>query len=111
MLQPSPLVILDEPAYGQDRQTMQWVKDIVLKLRQKGTTILLITQDMHTITELADRVLVMANGKLIFDGIPLELFDSPDILEQSSLIRPIVLQLTSVWHETDSTSRGGHASQ
>ena len=35
LLEPGPLVILDEPTYGQDRRTMRWVESVITRLRER----------------------------------------------------------------------------
>jgi energy-coupling factor transport system ATP-binding protein len=63
--------------------------------RDKGTSIILITHDMQLVAEYSDHVAVMNNGRLIFDGVPSDLFKQKPLLQQASLKEPPVCQIVS----------------
>lgn len=73
-IQHSPeLVILDEPTAGLDVETRDRLHGIMAGLRKSGTTILLATHDMAEAEKLADRVIVIVEGRLAAVGTPREL--------------------------------------
>ncbi|NJE48440.1 ABC transporter ATP-binding protein [Thermococcus sp. 9N3] len=84
-------LILDEPTTGLDWKAERSVVETIKSLREDGHGILLITHDMDLVLELAERVVLLENGKKAFDG-PVEEFFSLD-LERHGLERPELLVL------------------
>ena len=92
MLICNPQVLLvDEPTYGQDKEMTQNLMTLMESIRRKGVTIVMITHDMRLVQEFASRVLVMADGQILFEGDPSALFCSDKLLESANL-RPTLLQ-------------------
>jgi len=61
-------LFLDEPTIGLDAPSKLAVRDVVRRLqRERGTTVLLTTHDMHDIEALAERVLVIGQGQVLAD--------------------------------------------
>jgi ABC-2 type transport system ATP-binding protein len=67
------LVFLDEPTAGMDPQARRLVWDLVDALRGDGVSVLLTTHLMEEAEALADRVVIIDNGKVVADGSPGEL--------------------------------------
>ena len=74
------VVILDEPTTGQDYSGVKTIKDSILKLKSEGKSVVVVSHDMPLVAEETDRVLVMCNTELIFDGPPADLFINKAIL-------------------------------
>ncbi len=70
-----PVLFLDEPTTGLDPRTRNDLWDFVRELVTSGTTVLLTTQDMDEAERLADRIAVLAAGRLIAQGTAAELKD------------------------------------
>ncbi|MFC6980983.1 ATP-binding cassette domain-containing protein [Microbulbifer taiwanensis] len=66
-------LILDEPTRGLDVLAARLLRRTLLRLRQQGTTILFSSHVMSEVSELSDRVLVMAGGRIVGGGSPAEL--------------------------------------
>src|SRR3954447_17117492 len=62
------LLILDEPFSGLDPVNAQVLKDAVLELRQKGTTVVFSTHDMATAERMCDRIFMIFRGRKVLDG-------------------------------------------
>jgi ABC-2 type transport system ATP-binding protein len=63
------VLFLDEPTIGLDAVSKLAVRDFVRKLnRERGTTVILTTHDMHDIEALAERLVVIGNGVILADG-------------------------------------------
>ena len=63
------VLFLDEPTIGLDAVSKLAVRQFIGHLRQEyGTTVILTTHDMQDIEALADRVLLIGKGRLLFDG-------------------------------------------
>ena len=76
------LLFLDEPTAGLDPQSAEGIDALVLGLRQQsGLTIVMITHDLDLLWQVADRVAVLANGKVQAVGAMAELatLDNPAI--------------------------------
>ncbi|HII85858.1 TPA: ATP-binding cassette domain-containing protein [Candidatus Bathyarchaeota archaeon] len=73
LLNLSPLIFLDEPTTGLDPGTRIQMWDIIRQLVSKGCTILLTTQYLDEADQLADRIAVIDNGRVVAEGTPDEL--------------------------------------
>lgn len=86
-------IVLDEPTAMLDPKGRQEVMDTVLKLnREEGITIVLITHYMDEAV-LADRVVVMDNGRIQLDSVPREVFADIDKIKSLGLDAPQSAQL------------------
>ena len=86
-------IVLDEPTAMLDPQGRQEVLSTVSALcREQGITVVLITHHMME-AALADRIVVMAEGKFIADGTPRQVFAQPELLESVGLCAPQTTQL------------------
>jgi ABC-2 type transport system ATP-binding protein len=68
-----PVIFLDEPTTGLDPRSRLAMWDIIKKLIEGGTTILLTTQYLEEADQLADRIIVIDGGKVIAEGTPTQL--------------------------------------
>ncbi len=62
------LIILDEPFSGLDPVNLELMRDVVLELREKGTTVIFSTHDMEVAQRLCDRVFMIYQGRKVLDG-------------------------------------------
>jgi len=70
----TPIVILDEPTTGQDLRGVALVREIVAGLVADGRTVLAVSHDMRFVAETFGRVVVMREGRIVFDGTPAQVF-------------------------------------
>ena len=76
------LVLLDEPAAGVNPTLMREIADTIRKLRDdRGITWVIVEHDVPLIMDLSDRVIVMAEGKVIADGTPDEVRSDKRVLD------------------------------
>jgi branched-chain amino acid transport system permease protein len=75
------LLLLDEPAAGLRYLEKQALADLLRRLRDEGTGILLVEHDMDFVMGLADRVVVMEFGEKIAEGLPEDVQRNPDVIE------------------------------
>ena len=81
------IFLLDEPTTGQDAQHLQSMMDELCdQIRQENKTLIFATHNTELTLKYADRVLLMHEGELIFDGSPATAFADTDILQKTSLI-------------------------
>lgn len=82
------VVVLDEPTFGQDFHQAERLMELLRDLATAGAAVAFITHDMRLVAEYADRCVAMCAGEKIFDGTPVELFSSPDVLRKAKLRTP-----------------------
>lgn len=64
-----PLLFCDEPSAGLDPVTLYALDNLILKLKEQlGMTILLVTHETDSIFRLADRIVFMDNGRILYEG-------------------------------------------
>ena len=74
----SPKVMLfDEPTSALDPEMVGEVLAVMKELAEDGMTMVCVTHEMGFAREVADRVLFIADGNILEDGTPSEIFDSP----------------------------------
>lgn len=89
------VLLLDDPTSELDPVGTQEVIAALRDLnRQRGMTILMVTQDMERLVENADRILVLSKGQLILDGPPREICMHSDVLERVGIRVPQVTEFT-----------------
>ncbi len=62
-------------------------------LRDAGHTIVIITHNMKTVADHCDRAIVMADGKILLEGTPRQLFAQPERLLEAEIRPPQITQL------------------
>jgi energy-coupling factor transport system ATP-binding protein len=83
------VLVLDEPTAGLDPRGREEVLTMISELREKtGTTIILISHNMEDIAEYADRIVVMNEGEIVFDGDKQTVFAQNKVLEEIGLAAP-----------------------
>jgi ABC-2 type transport system ATP-binding protein len=58
------LVILDEPTSGLDPLGTRWMKDLILKLREQGKTVIMCSHRLDDVQDVCDRIAILYNGEL-----------------------------------------------
>lgn len=97
------VIILDEPTAGQDFRHYTEFMEFLLELnRERGTTILMITHDMHLLLEYTERAIVMADGRVIADAEPASILTNDEIINKASLKRTSLYELSMRTGITDS---------
>ncbi|MBQ7476481.1 MAG: energy-coupling factor transporter ATPase [Selenomonadaceae bacterium] len=81
-------LILDEPTAGLDPRARKKILSEIKNLHKLGVTIILVTHSMEDIAALAGRVIVLADGEILFDGAPRKLFAQEEILKRAGLLTP-----------------------
>ncbi|MDB5618092.1 ABC transporter ATP-binding protein [Tardiphaga sp.] len=75
------VLMLDEPAAGMNPTETQQLVELLLRLKQKGLTLLLVEHDMHFVMSLCDRITVLNFGRKIAEGSPREVRENPAVVE------------------------------
>jgi ABC-2 type transport system ATP-binding protein len=115
-----PVIFLDEPTTGLDPRSRLSVWDMIRRLKSDGTSILLTTQYMEEADQLADRVVVIDNGRVIAEGtsdalkarvgsdrVELRLADGRDMERAQSLMQGEAVHLDPAKRMISVTAQGG----
>lgn len=87
----SEILIFDEPMAALDPVNARNVEDILEKLHEDGKTLLVATHDVDFAYRFADRILVFADGSLIADGKPMDIFHRREVMERAHLREPALM--------------------
>lgn len=88
------ILILDEPTAGLDPKGRDEILYKIKELKEEyNMTVILVSHSMEDVAKLADRLIVMYNGKNILEGTPREVFKKTDVLEKVGLAAPQVTYL------------------
>lgn len=75
------LLLLDEPTAGMNPSETAEMLDVILQLKERGLTILLIEHKLELVMRLSDRVIVMDEGRVIAQGAPEQVRHDPAVVE------------------------------
>ena len=81
LVQQPSLLLLDEPTAGMARHDTNRTIDLLKKIKERGMTKIIIEHDMHVVFSLADRISVLAQGRIIASGTPDEIRADPKVKE------------------------------
>ena len=81
LIQNPKLLLLDEPTAGMARADTNATIDLLKNLKKQGMTKVIIEHDMHVVFSLADRITVLAGGRVIAQGKPDEIKGNPKVIE------------------------------
>ena len=71
------ILLLDEVTSALDPEMTNEVLDAIRELSEDGITLIIVSHEMAFVREVSDRVIMMADGCIIEDGTPTEIFDMP----------------------------------
>ena len=83
----APVLALDEPTFGQDRERASELLDMLAQLNAEGTTVLVVTHDMQLVADYSSHIAVLREGRLLSAGTTTDVLDG-DLLEQAGLRHP-----------------------
>ncbi len=81
----APVLALDEPTFGQDRARADELMQLLRGLQDAGTTILMVTHDMHLVAEYAERTIVVGDGRIVADAPTPQIFADEGLLRSAGL--------------------------
>lgn len=73
MINGQSILILDEPTYGQDRDNLQELVELLYKVNEEGTSILIISHDMELVKSCCDKVIYLDQGQVAYEGNDMEI--------------------------------------
>ncbi|MCC7166258.1 MAG: ABC transporter ATP-binding protein [Rhodospirillales bacterium] len=73
------LIMIDEPTEGLAPKIVEAVTAVIRDIRRRGVGVLLVEQKMTIALKVAERVLIMGRGQIVFEGTPEALRDQPEV--------------------------------
>ena len=96
-LQPQ-MIILDEPTNNLDAGDVDQLMEHLKGLQRDGTTVVMITHDIEVALRYAEHLIVMSDGRVIADGPTRQVAAQPELLAQSDVMVPPVVELSlALW--------------
>ncbi|PZX48840.1 amino acid ABC transporter ATP-binding protein (PAAT family) [Cereibacter changlensis] len=83
------LMLFDEPTSALDPEWVGEVLDLMRRVAERRQTMLIVTHEMQFAREIADRVIFMEGGRIVEQGAPAQLFDSPQDDRTRSFLRRV----------------------
>ena len=88
------IIVLDEPTAGLDPKGAQEIIDLFVNLNRKmNKTIIIVSHDNDMVYNYCDETVVLKNGKVVYHGSTLELFNDENKLKQFNLLEPDIVIL------------------
>lgn len=88
-------LLLDEPAAGLDPLGREELMALIKRLHESGTTVIMISHNMDDVAMYCTRVIVMADGRMVMDGRPNDVFSEGEKLSALGLDVPQVKKLSA----------------
>ncbi|MDD5867115.1 amino acid ABC transporter ATP-binding protein [Lachnospiraceae bacterium YH-ros2228] len=84
------ILLFDEPTSALDPEMVGEVLDVMKELARGGMTMAVVTHEMGFAREVSDRVVFMADGKIVEEGKPEQIFDHPESQRLKSFLAKII---------------------
>lgn len=75
------ILLIDEPSLGLAPLAIEQIYEVIANLKQRGRTILLVEENAERVLDLADRIYLLDDGRIVWQGAADELADQEEILE------------------------------
>ena len=90
----TPVVVLDEPTTGLDFRECVKVMNVIQRLHEQGTTVVMVCHGMEVVADFAERVIVMSDGRVVDQGPTFEVLRNRHTLEAASLVPPQIVDIS-----------------
>ncbi len=87
------ILILDEPTRGMEYRLKSELMRFLNGYREKGNTVVLVTHDVETVAEYADRVILLSEGRIVVDG------NKRDVLSRALFFSPQINRLVQAFEK------------
>jgi branched-chain amino acid transport system ATP-binding protein len=74
------LLLLDEPAAGLNIYETRELAELILRIRDRGVTVLLVEHDMSLVMDISDEIVVLNYGQKVAEGRPEEIQKDPEVI-------------------------------
>ena len=87
------VVILDEPTSGLDYRECMTVMETVSEMARQGCAVVMVCHDMEVVSDFAERVVVMTQGRIVGQGPTGQIFADAQLMREASVTPPQVIDL------------------
>lgn len=94
MAMDTDIIVLDEPTTGQTWANLKPLLPVIERLNANGKTVIMITHDVDLIVKYSSRVVVVLDGRIVFDGNRDALFQNDDLLKRAHLTKPTIYEIS-----------------
>lgn len=99
------LYLLDEPFVSLDPKNQDFLANFLQELADEGKTLLMISHELEQIPEVFNRAIVLHEGKIIYDGSLVALYQKPELIKQANLKVPKMTELISNLYNSNVITR------
>jgi energy-coupling factor transport system ATP-binding protein len=89
------ILIIDEPTTGQDPQMTEDIFEIIKRMNEAGTTVLVITHKFEYAAAYTERAVILAGGGVVYDGPMGPALMDEELLRENSLTQPQITKLAA----------------
>ena len=88
------VVLLDEPTSGLDYRECMTVMETVREMAERGCAVVMVCHDMEVVSDFAQRLVVMAQGRILAQGAAADIFANDNLMAAAYVAPPQVIALT-----------------
>lgn len=99
------VLILDEPSASLDANSKEELVKLIREIKNQGKMIIVVSHDVDLAYELADKIVVLSNGKVISYKTPYDTFNDKEIVETANLETPFVYKISDALNIEDKNLR------
>lgn len=88
-------LVFDEPTAGLDPAGAHDILELFKKMHENGKTIIIVTHDLDNVLQYTDRTLMFSNGKLVKDGLTIDILEDTNFLKKNFLEPPQLLSFAN----------------
>lgn len=101
------VIVLDEPTSGLDYRECMTVMETVSEMAERGSAVIMVCHDMEVVSDFAERLVVMAQGRILGRGPTRQVFGEGDLMREASIAPPQVTELSERLARTISSAFAG----
>lgn len=101
------VIVLDEPTSGLDYRECMTVMEAVSEMAERGSAVIMVCHDMEVVSDFAERLVVMAQGRILGRGPTRQVFGEGDLMREASIAPPQVTELSERLARTISPAFAG----
>ncbi len=96
MIMKPPVLILDEPTTGLDYRECMLMMNLVQRLNDAGTTVIMVSHDMEIVADFAKKILVMHQGQIIAFDDSIHVMRDNSVLQKASVLPAQIIGLSTL---------------
>lgn len=101
------VIVLDEPTSGLDYRECMTVMETVSEMAERGSAVIMVCHDMEVVSDFAERLVVMAQGRILGRGPTRQVFGEGGLMREASIAPPQVTELSERLARTISPAFAG----